>query len=185
MNHEKSDETVDLQVSRFLASRAIALGLRGVPGIYLPSLFGARNDLKGVLESGDPRSINRKNIDEETLLLKLGDRTSSSHKVATGFSNLIDKRSENLAFHPNGSQKILQGNPAVFSLVRVSPDHRHRVVALVNVSARRQQVRFSAPEIGLGSSSWIDILTDERFPSSDGGIATTLEPFQIRWFSPE
>ncbi len=185
MNQEESDETVDLQVSRFLASRAIALGLRGVPGIYLPSLFGARNDLKGVLESGDPRSINRKNIDEEALLLKLGDRTSSSHKVSTGFGNFIDKRRKNLAFHPNGSQKILLGNPAVFSLVRVSPDDRQRVVALVNVSARGQQVCFPAPELGLGSSSWIDILTDEGCPSSDGGIAMTLEPYQIRWLCPE
>ncbi len=62
------EEDVDRQVDRFIASRAIALVLRGVPGTYLPSLLGTQNDLQSALRSGDPRNINRKNIDESTLI---------------------------------------------------------------------------------------------------------------------
>ena len=178
------EEDIDLQVDRFLASRAIALVLQGVPGTYLPSLLGAQNDLASVLESGEPRSINRKSIDEEALIEKLGDRTSSTYKVASRFRELIEKRTETPAFHPNGAQRILMSNPAVFSLVRVSTDGKHRVLALTNVSADTQEVSFSKAEVGVGTRTWRDILTGRTQNSSSGDLQITLEPYQNLWLTP-
>ena len=178
------EEDVDLQVDRFLASRAIALVLRGVPGTYLPSLLGAQNDLTSVLESGEPRSINRKSIEEEALNEKLADRTSSTYKVASRFRELIEKRTETPAFHPNGAQRILRRNPSVFSIVRVSTDGKQRVLALTNVSADPQEVSFSETEIGVHAEAWRDILTGRTLNSSSGGVQATLEPYQNLWLAP-
>ena len=177
------EEDVDLQVDRFLASRAIALVLRGVPGTYLPSLLGAQNDLTSVLESGEPRSINRKSIEEEALNEKLADRTSSTYKVASRFRELIEKRTETPAFHPNGAQRVLMRNPSVFSIVRVSTDGKQRVLALTNVSADPQEVSFSETEIGVHAEAWRDILTGRTLNSS-GGVQATLEPYENLWLTP-
>jgi sucrose phosphorylase len=185
LNREGNGESVDLQVDRFIASRAIALVLRGVPGAYLPSLLGAQNDLASVLESGEPRSINRKSIDEQALIEKLGDRQSSTYKVASRFQELIEKRTETPAFHPSGSQRILMKHPSVFSLLRGSPDGKHLVLALTNVSADTQEVSFSETELGVSVGTWRDILTDARVKSSAKGVRVTLAPYANLWLTPE
>ena len=46
---EESDET---RIGRFLAAETILLSLQGVPGIYIHSLLGSRNDYLGREESG-------------------------------------------------------------------------------------------------------------------------------------
>ncbi|MFQ5792186.1 MAG: sugar phosphorylase, partial [Acidobacteriota bacterium] len=181
---ESDEEPLDLQVDRFIASRAVALVMRGVPGIYLPSLFGTENDLEAVLEGGEPRSINRKTIDEPSLFEKLSDRDSSTYKVASRLRELIDTRTRNPAFHPNGAQRILRGNPRVFSLLRVSPDERHRVLALINVSSMSQQVSFEGSELGVSASAWRDLFAGETVSASGGGIETQLRPYQVRWLAP-
>jgi glucosylglycerate phosphorylase len=42
INREDSDESEALQIKRFIASRSIAMVMMGVPGVYLPSLFGSK-----------------------------------------------------------------------------------------------------------------------------------------------
>ena len=49
-------------VNRFIVSQAIGLCLAGVPGIYFHSLFGSRNYIEGVRETGRFRSINREKL---------------------------------------------------------------------------------------------------------------------------
>lgn len=178
------EEDVDRQVDRFIASRAIALVLRGVPGTYLPSLLGAQNDLQSVLDSGEPRSINRKTLDERTLIDKLGDRTTSTYKVASRFRELIEKRTKTPAFHPNGSQRVLVRYPAVFSLVRTSPDGSQRVLALTNVSGEGQEVSFSETDLGTGARTWKDIVSGRTLESSSGTVRAKLEPYQNLWLTP-
>ena len=180
----REGEELDLQVDRFLASRAIALALQGVPGLYLPSLLGAQNDLQSVLESGEPRSINRKSLDENALIDKLSDRASSTYKVATRFRELIEKRIATPAFHPNGPQRVLLRNPAVFSLVRTSPDGSQLVLALTNVSGTAQEVSFSATELGTGAKEWGDILSGRIVASSSGMVRAELAPYENLWLTP-
>ena len=167
---------MDLQVDRFIASRAIALVLQGVPGAYLPSLLGAQNDLDSALESGEPRSINRKSYDENALVDKLRDRSSSTYKVATRFRELTEKRIATPAFHPNGPQRVLMRHPAVFSLVRTSPDGRQRVLALTNVSREAQEATFSETELGTSARTWRDILAAARWNRIPGPCAPDSSP---------
>ncbi len=52
-------DNISLQIQRFLCSQAIMLSLQGIPGIYLPSLFGTSNYYEGVEKNKQNRSINR------------------------------------------------------------------------------------------------------------------------------
>ena len=60
LNLDNHHEDVGLQVKRFVASRSIALVLRGIPGIYLHGLLGTRNDIDTVRKTKSKRDINRK-----------------------------------------------------------------------------------------------------------------------------
>ena len=72
INRADSDESLELQINRYLASRSIALVLRGVPALYLIGAVGSRNDLEAVQQTGDKRSINRTALDAEALSARLG-----------------------------------------------------------------------------------------------------------------
>src|SRR5690606_37390874 len=51
--------TTELHARRFLASQAIMLAMKGVPGVYFHSLVGTQNHTAGVDQSGIARRINR------------------------------------------------------------------------------------------------------------------------------
>src|SRR5258706_11702071 len=91
-------ETAELQIARFIASRAIAQALRGVPGIYLPSLFGSRNDAEAVQREGAKRSINRTSVKEDELFDEFSDPTSIRGRVLAGFLTLLEQRTVAPAF---------------------------------------------------------------------------------------
>ncbi len=54
------DKALQMQIDRFLASQAVMLSLRGIPGVYFHSLVGTPNDTQGVATTGRARSINRR-----------------------------------------------------------------------------------------------------------------------------
>ncbi len=51
------------RIAKFLAAETILLSLQGVPGIYIHSLLGSRNDYYGKTTSGIPRRINREKLE--------------------------------------------------------------------------------------------------------------------------
>ena len=185
LNREDDGEPMSLKVDRFIAARSIALVLRGVPGIYLPSLFGARNDTAAVLDGDEARAINRKTLDEEALFGLLGDRESWVHQVAVRFRRLIQRRIEALAFHPNADQEILSANHAVFAVLRRTRDGRQRVLALTNVTAQGRQVRLTGEDLGGRNGAWRDLISGQRVPASpDGSLDVALRPYGVLWLTP-
>jgi sucrose phosphorylase len=181
LNREDAGESVERQVSRFIASRAIALALRGVPGVYLPSLFGAKNDTAAVLAGAEPRSINRKTIDERALYELLADRHSWVHRVASRFRRLIRRRIVTPAFHPNGRQRIVRTGEHVFAVLRTSPDGSQTVLALTNVTSAPQRVAIRVGDLDIGSARWQDILTSRVIESHDEALEIVLQPYEVLW----
>ena len=76
LNRENSGEDIAFQVKRFVASRIIALVLKGVPGIYLNSLIGTRNDIEAVQATESKRDINRTLTDVRAITEALKDPLS-------------------------------------------------------------------------------------------------------------
>lgn len=181
LNGEDAADDLDVQVERFVASRAIALALMGVPGIYLPSLFGGRNDQEGVRVTGEARSINRGVLDEKKLFELLGDSSSPFYRIADKFFDLLERRIQNPAFHPNAAQRVLGGNKAVFALLRESPDGSEQVLTLTNVSNEPQQVVYLSEEVGVQCKEWVDLLSEERISGAGNRIGVRMKPYQVVW----
>lgn len=151
-------ETLDLQVSRFIAAQAIMLSIVGAPGIYFHSLFGSRGWTEGVKQTGRNRAINREKLRYDELQSQLADETSLRFKVFNQYSRLLKTRSASPAFHPHGTQIIHDLHPAVFAVERISPHEQTRMLCLHNVS--RKTVSFPV---------------NERL--------ITLEPYQTLWLN--
>jgi glucosylglycerate phosphorylase len=184
LNRDGAGEPQALQVGRFIASRAVALAFMGVPGIYLPSLFGARNDTVAVLAGAEARSINRKTIDERALFERLEDRGSWVHQVAVRFRRLVKRRIAEPAFHPHAVQRVLDGGEAVFSLLRETRDGARRVVALTNVTDRPQRAAFPAEDLGAGPPAWRDLIS-RRLVRGGRSLDVALRPYEVLWLAPE
>lgn len=132
------NEPLDLQVNRFMASQAILLALRGVPGIYFHSLFGSRGWPEGVRISGQNRTINRQKLDLTTLTTELGDPSSLRSNVFSRYQELLTNRSETPAFHPNGGQQVQDYGKSIFALLRTSPDGSNSTLCLQNITSQPQ-----------------------------------------------
>jgi sucrose phosphorylase len=133
------------RADRFVVSQAVMLALRGLPGIYLPSLVGAPGWPEGVSQGGS-RAINRRRFDAGEFVHALGGDVSARVRA------LLRARREEPAFHPQGAQRILDLDRRVFAIERVSPDRTRRVLALHNLSD--ETVRVEGVELGPYEVSW-------------------------------
>jgi glycosidase len=183
LNGEGDAEDVGIQVARFVASRSIALALTGVPGIYLPSLFGSRNDLPAVKKGEGARAINRTTLDLPALMQQLRTPGSVVSLVARRFARLIRARVAMPAFHPCAAQHVLTGDPRVFAVVRV-PREGKPLIALTNVTER--PVSFQVPEgqVDTAPQVWRDLLSRRRVRAGTAGLVVSLAPYEVRWLTP-
>lgn len=181
LNREDADEPQALQVRRFLAARSIPLAMKGVPGIYFPTLFGARNDTEAVLRGAEKRSINRRTYDEASLLALLEDPDTSVSQVARGIRRLVRRRIQQPAFHPNAAQYILDAGRHTMGIKRVAADGSP-LLALTNMTATPQEVTLDRDAVGASPAAWRELITHDVVPDGgDGPLRLTLEPYQVCW----
>jgi len=177
------EEGIKVQVDRFIASQAIMLALAGVPGIYVHSLFGSRSWREGVEQTGRNRTINREKWDRATLEAALAEPASLRRQVFDRYTALLRIRTAHRAFHPTGSQRIIFGNPALFTVLRTSPDEEESLVCIHNVSDAVRIFRAEAGELGLPADGVLeDLLTGSPYrPAADGQLSVTVKPYQVSW----
>ena len=171
---KNSDE---LNIKKFIASQAIILSLIGIPGIYIHSLFGTKNYLKGVEKTGQKRTINRKKLPYDKLKEDLANSNSREHKIFTEFMRLIHKRKSEKAFHPNGKQEVLFLKRELFSLLRTSPDGKERIIALHNITDNIQELCLIKNQYNLNKKQYYDIISEKIIDIEK----ISLTPYQIMW----
>lgn len=159
-----------LRIKAYIASRAISLSLRGIPLIYFHGLLGTMNDYDVVKKSGHQRDVNRQNLRRKELEQDLEDERSKKYKVFNETSKLLRARSKEKAFHPKAKQKCLFVNKRIFSLLRESLDGKSRVLCLVNVSGKEQ-------EINVPGNFNLDIITGQKLYKSK----ILFEPYEVLW----
>ena len=76
------------------------------------------------------------------------------------------------AFHPHGTQSILDVHKSVFAVERISPDGKSRALCLHNVS--QHPISFST-----SYESATDLFTKQEIQISN----ITLEPYQVVWLA--
>jgi sucrose phosphorylase len=159
-------------VERFLLAHAIMLAMPGLPGIYFHSLFGSRNHMEGVHESGRARSINRQKLKLSTLLSELDQRSSERSRIFTGITELLHARSSHEAFSPWEQSQVIEAGPDVFGLIRRSSSGG-QVLCVHEVAGRGTEIGSVWPAIDLISGETVDA----------GEVR--LDPYQYRWLADE
>ena len=169
------DPDPDRHAARFLASQAIMLALRGIPGIYFHSLVGTRNDSQAAVTSGIPRRINRRKFLRQELEACLSDPQTLQHKVFEAYRRLLAVRVAQAAFHPDGGQHVLdQENPALVAFLRTAPRGAERILVLANLDDR-------ATSVDLGN--WCDLVCAHDLLSGAAPVdgIFPLNPYQVAW----
>lgn len=185
---DRSDDLA-FQVKRFVASRCLALVLAGVPGIYLHSLMGTRNDVEAVLRTDSKRDINRTVIDGPAINRALEDPFSKISRISRELGRLIAIRARRPAFHPSGPQQVLHLHPQVFSLLRLSPDKEEYLLTLINVSDQVIHLeidltRLESKDVCLLEEHWFDIVSGMEWLAPGHRLAITLQPYDVAWLEP-
>ncbi|MFQ5400266.1 MAG: sugar phosphorylase [Anaerolineae bacterium] len=170
---------VALIAQRFLASQAIMLALRGVPGIYFHSLFGSRGWPEGVQHSGRRRTINRQKLHRSQLEQELDDSLSLRRHVFSGYANLLRQRTTHAAFHPQGEQRVLFICESVFALQRRSPDGRSAVLCLHNVSSQPHRLKLNL------KGAFSNLLDGAKYQSTGDILSLVIKPYGILWLEKE
>ena len=183
----REDGTVktDLQVEKFIASRAMALALQGVPGIYLHSFFGTHNDIDAVSCPVSKREINRKALDYNILTKAIEDPDTLISKIIRKLNTLISLRTKQSAFHPNGAQKILKVRPEIFALLRTSPNEDQHILSLINITDDEIQIAIPLREVQVLKQEWYDLISQDKHTFKDENISLTLKPYDIVWLEPQ
>lgn len=158
-------------VDRFIVSQAIMLSLAGVPGIYLPSLFGARNWHAGAAETGRARTINREKYALDQLDRRLTTPSTTEYQVFSRYAELLRVRRSQAAFHPNSPQRILTLDDGLFAVERGSAADGSRLLCLHNVTDR-------ALSAALPRGQWHTL-----YPASSQAVSGTcvIDPYQCVW----
>jgi glucosylglycerate phosphorylase len=115
-------------IPRFLASQAVILTARGVPGIYIHSLLGSRNYYVGVKKEGIKRSINRERLNYNILEKQILNANSFRRKVFKGYKELLLQRQKIKALSPYTNETIISSDRRLLIL------ERDKLIIIINFS---------------------------------------------------
>ncbi|CAN5369490.1 alpha-amylase family glycosyl hydrolase [soil metagenome] len=180
INDPSAGTPVEVEVARFLVSQAISMVLKGIPGLYVHSLLGSRNDPAGVGRTKRARSINRQRLELAVLEAALADPGSRRARVLIGLRRLMRARRQHPAFHPDSDQQVLDLGPKVFAVLRREHHTGARVLALHNVTSKRVRIdRHKIPVHG----PLTDLVTGQLIWLGGPGEDIVLMPFQVAWLA--
>lgn len=167
-------------LQRFICAQAIMLGLEGIPGIYIHSLLGTRNDYDRVENTGHYRAINRHQWDYAALENELQLEHSTHRTVFNEIKALLAIRRRQAAFHPNATQFTLHLGNAIFGYWRQSMDRRQSIFCVTNVSSQCRELSLSDINL-IDTEEWSDLISSERYQNRDQLLR--LKPYQTVWIT--
>ena len=163
------EETDEVRIGRFLAAETLLISLQGMPGIYLHSLLGSRNDYMGAETSGIPRRINRAQLDERQVEAWLDDPSTNRSRIFHELIRRLNIRRQCPAFSPQEKQEVHDAGQSLIAFTR--SEGEKQVFVLINVTGR--EVMYEDPLIR-GKD-----LLDETSQITPGRIV--LRPYQAVW----
>lgn len=167
-------------LERFICAHAIMLALEGIPGIYIHSLVGTRNDYQRAENSGHNRAINRHQWDYSVLQSELENPQSNHHQVYNSLKSLFNIRCAQSAFHPNATQFTLHLGSQLFGFWRQSIDREQSIFCVSNISNQVQILQMSDLNL-IDTEDWFDLISGEEFGESNQII--DLSPYQTVWIT--
>ena len=169
-----------LGVQRFICAHAIMLGLEGIPGIYIHSLLGTRNDYEKLENSNNNRAINRHRWDYDSLKNNLSDPNDHHSVVLASMKHLLDIRSKQAAFHPNATQFTLHLGLQLFGFWRQSLNRKQNIFCISNITADTIDLPLNELNLII-TESWFELISGKEIKVLDEII--NLQPYQTVWIS--
>jgi len=166
LNDPNGDESIEMQIQKFMLSQTIPMSFIGIPGIYIHSLLGSRNYYQGVEETGRARSINREQLNLGELEKILSDSENLRSKVFNEYKRRLKVRSEEVCFHPDSKQEILSLDSRVFALKRIAGERE--LIALHSLVD--EQITIDLPIQG------VELLSGDVVSGS-----VSLEAYHVFW----
>ena len=167
------------QAERFICSQAIMLSLQGIPAIYIHSLLATPNDLHGVELTGRTRSINRKTWPYYELVSLLESTNTLQHQVFESLRKLLQTRRNEICFHPDNPQQIIDISNGLFAVLRTDRNSGRKLLAIHNVTSSPQDITIQdRPDLS-DEARWHDLVSDK--PVEDILPLVTLQPYQFMW----
>lgn len=158
----------------FLASQAVQLAMRGVPGIYFNSIMGNENWLEGAEKLQNNRAINREKFAYAALESELHDTSDSKHAIYNGYMHLLDARKSEKLFSPAADQEVLMIDAKVIAIKRTQDGES--LLAITNVSPH--QVKLHGIAEILGKNRPVNILDGSQVDISQQVV---LPPYKAMW----
>ena len=135
-------------VLRHVGSHAIQLALAGIPGIYVHSLLGTSNDQELFAKTGRPRSLNRHKFSDLARVEAAIMGRDATGRVFSRMRNMLQRRADDSAFHPDSEQRILDLPTGLFGVQRI-PSGGEPTTVVVNLTDREQAVRIDNTTVHL------------------------------------
>ena len=171
-------ESEDIGVKKFIASRAIALSMVGVPGVYIHGLLGSKNDAEAVLREKHTRSINRKVYDIQEIKSILNDKNSLACKILNRLTKLLTLRKQSEPFNPSSEQKVIDIDKRIFTVLRWDNRTMESILSVVNVSNKSFGVDFSEVRELFENDENVDLISNKKISFLE---KYNIEPFEILW----
>lgn len=133
------DASDEERISKFLAAETILLSMQGIPGIYIHSLLGSRNDYYGKTTSGIPRRINREKLSYDYVACQLKEETNRK-KIFDELIRRLNIRKEQTAFSPTAKQEVKKIDPEVLTFIRRNEETGEKIWVLINVSGKQKTI---------------------------------------------
>ncbi|WP_110631500.1 sugar phosphorylase [Salinicola salarius] len=165
------------QVERFLCSQNLMLALQGIPGVYIHSLTATLNDHGGVERSGKLRSINRRRWPKEELDELIDSRSTPTREAFTSLKRRLNIRANEPCFHPEATQRVLDTPPGIFAIERGPLANGRRLLAIYNISDKRQPLEIAE----LCEGEWYDVLKDGKRWNPHPEERDILRPYRSLW----
>jgi sucrose phosphorylase len=166
--------------ARFVCAHAIMFALEGIPGLYIHSLLGTRNDYQRMENTGHNRAINRHQWQWAQLESELGNAASPHRQVMLALEALLRLRGEQPAFHPNAAQFTLQLGTAFFGFSRQSREPEQQIFCVSNITDEPHPLNLLDLNL-VEEADWEDLISGQPCPDLDQLLQ--LEPYQTVWIS--
>jgi len=184
INGDDCEEDIAFQVKRYIASRSIAMVLQGVPAAYIHGIVGTPNDHNLAKKTGVNRDVNRGAIDSRVFAEALKDPRSKNSLLRKNNSRLMLIRTSQRPFHPHGSQRVLMTSPAVFTVLRTSPEEDQHLLTMTNVTNRECTIEIPLSELTLEETRWYDLVCEKEWRAENSTLSITLQPYDVMWLKP-
>lgn len=124
-------EEDEYDVERLLCATFILNSIKGCPAIYVHTLFGSENDIKGMESSGINRRINREQLHKEELLNELAEGGQRA-KILKGIKEQLEARATSSYFDPYGKQAVESLSSDLLVITRVSNGKELQCIANIS-----------------------------------------------------